>query len=65
MLFLAILLAADPIGARSPYIGVVNAVFLDGSVRAIGNSIDSAVWRAVATRDADDISAGFRSDGAL
>ncbi len=36
--------------ARSYHPGLVNAVFMDGSVRAIGDSITVDVWRALGTR---------------
>ena len=36
--------------ARSYHPGLVNAVFMDGSVRAISDSITVDVWRALGTR---------------
>ena len=36
--------------SRSYHSGVVNAVFMDGSVKSIPNSIDPIVWRALGTR---------------
>jgi prepilin-type processing-associated H-X9-DG protein len=36
--------------ARSYHPGVVNAAMMDGSVQAIADSIDLAVWRAAGTR---------------
>ncbi len=38
------------ITSRSYHTGVVNAVFMDGSVKTIPNSIDPIVWRALGTR---------------
>lgn len=35
---------------RSYHSGIVNAVFMDGSVKSIPNSIDPVVWRAMGTR---------------
>jgi len=36
--------------ARSHHSGLVNAAFLDGSVRSISDDVQTAVWRAMATR---------------
>jgi prepilin-type N-terminal cleavage/methylation domain-containing protein len=36
--------------ARSYHVDIVNAAFLDGSVRAIRDDVELAVWRALATR---------------
>jgi prepilin-type N-terminal cleavage/methylation domain-containing protein len=36
--------------ARSYFPGVVNVVFMDGSVRAIQDAIDLGVWRAISSR---------------
>ena len=36
--------------SRSYHTGIVNAVFMDGSVKSIPNSIDPVVWRAMGTR---------------
>gem|GEM_PF-6016533 len=36
--------------SRSYHTGIVNAVFMDGSVKTIPNSIDPIVWRALGTR---------------
>lgn len=36
--------------ARSYHPGVVNALFMDGSSRAISNTIETATWRAMGTR---------------
>ncbi|MSR30805.1 MAG: DUF1559 domain-containing protein [Gemmataceae bacterium] len=41
--------------ARSYHSGVVNAVFMDGSVRSIQNSIDLNSWRALGTRSGGDL----------
>ncbi len=35
--------------------GAVNAALLDGSVRAIGKSIDLAAWRSLGTRDGGEV----------
>jgi prepilin-type processing-associated H-X9-DG protein len=37
--------------ARSYHAGGVNALFMDGSVRFIANSIPQATWRALGTRN--------------
>lgn len=37
--------------SRSFHVGMVNVVNMDGSVHAVGNSIDLDVWRAMSTRD--------------
>jgi prepilin-type processing-associated H-X9-DG protein len=39
------------ITARSYHPGGVNALFMDGSVRFITNSIPQATWRALGTRN--------------
>jgi prepilin-type N-terminal cleavage/methylation domain-containing protein len=41
--------------ARSYHTGVVNVVLMDGSVRAISDSIDLDVWRALSTRDGREV----------
>lgn len=38
------------ITARSYHNGIVNAIYMDGSVRSIGNSIDLATWRGLGSR---------------
>ena len=38
------------ITSRSWHTGVVNSVFMDGSVRSIGENLDITVWRAMGTR---------------
>jgi prepilin-type N-terminal cleavage/methylation domain-containing protein/prepilin-type processing-associated H-X9-DG protein len=43
------------ISARSKHPGVVNVLFGDGAVRAVANTIDLQIWRAMGTRDAGDI----------
>ena len=40
--------------ARSDHPGGVNLLLLDGAVRFVGDSIDLATWRALATRDGGD-----------
>jgi len=37
--------------ARGYHTGGVNALFMDGSVRFINNSIDQATWRGLGTRN--------------
>lgn len=37
--------------ARSYHTGVINALFMDGSVRAVSNGISLNVWQALGTRD--------------
>ena len=37
------------IAARSYHSGVVNALYADGSVHTVSNSVDLGVWRASAT----------------
>src|SRR5262249_46209631 len=44
--------------ARSYHAGGVNAVFVDGSVHFIANSINMAVWKALGTRAAGDLLPG-------
>lgn len=41
--------------ARSYHPGGVNAAFADGSVRWVGSSIDTGVWRALGTRDGGEL----------
>ncbi len=36
--------------SRSHHVGLVNSVFLDGSVRTMSNNIDLVTWRALGTR---------------
>jgi len=45
--------------ARSRHSNGVNALMGDGSVRSIGNSVDLATWRALATRAGGDIPGDF------
>lgn len=40
---------------RSHHTGGVNAVFMDGSVKMIPNSISLAIWRAMGTRSNNDL----------
>jgi prepilin-type N-terminal cleavage/methylation domain-containing protein/prepilin-type processing-associated H-X9-DG protein len=37
--------------ARSYHSGGVNVLYMDGSIRFVGNSIDQATWRAMGTRN--------------
>ncbi|CAL1151153.1 unnamed protein product [Cladocopium goreaui] len=41
--------------ARSYHPGVVNAVRMDGSARTFANDIEPVVWRALATRNGDEV----------
>jgi prepilin-type processing-associated H-X9-DG protein/prepilin-type N-terminal cleavage/methylation domain-containing protein len=41
--------------SRSYHSGGVNVLFMDGSVRFISNGISQQTWRALGTRDSDDI----------
>jgi prepilin-type N-terminal cleavage/methylation domain-containing protein len=43
------------ITSRSYHDGIVNAAMVDGSVRSVADSIDTAVWRAVSTRDGREV----------
>ena len=46
----SILNVEGAVGARSLHPGTVHTLLGDGSVRAVGDSIDAAVWTALATR---------------
>ncbi|NBR06016.1 MAG: DUF1559 domain-containing protein [Planctomycetes bacterium] len=46
------------IPARSYHSGIVNSVFMDGSVKSIPNSIDPIVWRALGTRAGGEVTQG-------
>ncbi len=51
-------LAADTFGAvtaRSAHPGGVNVAFADGHVRFVSDSIDLSVWRALGTRDGEEL----------
>ena len=37
--------------SRSHHLGIVNATFMDGSVRSIDSSIDAVAWRSLGSRD--------------
>jgi prepilin-type processing-associated H-X9-DG protein len=45
--------------ARSHHAGGVNALLMDGSVRAVSNSISAVTWRALGTRDGGEVVADF------
>jgi hypothetical protein len=47
------------ITARSHHSGIVNVSLLDGSVRAINDTIDLPVWRALGTRGAGEATGKF------
>ena len=44
--------------SRSYHSGVVNVVFMDGSVKSIPNNIDPVVWRALGTRAGGEATQG-------
>jgi prepilin-type N-terminal cleavage/methylation domain-containing protein/prepilin-type processing-associated H-X9-DG protein len=52
------LLNYDALTARSYHTNGVNALFVDGSVRFITNSIDQATWRALGTRNGGEVVEG-------
>ena len=41
----------DAVTSRSYHTGLVNALLMDGSVRAVKNSVDPLAWRAAGTRN--------------
>ncbi len=43
------------ITSRSHHPGIVNAVMMDGSVRAIADDIDTMAWRTMSTRNGNEI----------
>jgi prepilin-type N-terminal cleavage/methylation domain-containing protein/prepilin-type processing-associated H-X9-DG protein len=45
--------------ARSYHTGVVNVLLMDGSVRAVGNDLAPATWRALGTRAGGDMPGDF------
>jgi hypothetical protein len=46
---------AAAITSRSHHAGMVAAALMDGSVRTVAATIDTAVWRALATRDGGEV----------
>jgi prepilin-type N-terminal cleavage/methylation domain-containing protein/prepilin-type processing-associated H-X9-DG protein len=49
----------DVVTARSYHTGLVNVLFMDGSVRSVSNSVNQTVWRAAATRDGGEVLGDF------
>ncbi len=47
------------ITSRSYHPGVVQSVFVDGSVRAVADTIQRDVWRALATRAGREVVSEF------
>jgi prepilin-type processing-associated H-X9-DG protein len=45
--------------ARSYHAGTINALMGDGSVRAISNSLNLGVWRALGTRAGNETIGNF------
>ncbi len=45
--------------ARSNHPGQVNVLLADGSVRPVNDAIDPSVWRALSTRNAEDMTSGL------
>jgi prepilin-type processing-associated H-X9-DG protein len=45
------------ITSRSFHTGVVNVVMLDGSVHAVSNDVELAIWRGMATREGGESAA--------
>ncbi|QEL14493.1 DUF1559 domain-containing protein [Limnoglobus roseus] len=45
----------DAVTSRSFHTGVVNALFMDGSVRTVRNTIDPYAWRAVGSRNGGEV----------
>lgn len=45
----------DVVTSRSYHSGVVNVLFMDGSVRSVSNTINQAPWRAAATRAGGEV----------
>ncbi|MEY4566943.1 MAG: hypothetical protein RLY14_1913 [Planctomycetota bacterium] len=43
------------ITARSYHTGIVNAIYMDGSVRSMANSIDLTTWRGLGTRAGSEV----------
>ncbi len=55
--------ATDPtyaaVTSRSWHSGIVHSLMMDGSVRAIDQSIDLQTWRALGTREESDVAGSF------
>ncbi len=47
------------VAARSRHTGGVNALFCDGHVQFISNSIDTATWQALGSRGGGDVLGEF------
>lgn len=47
------------ITSRSYHAGIVNATFVDGSVRTISENIDLGIWRALGTRAGNEVVSDF------
>lgn len=47
------------ITSRSYHVGIVQTLFIDGSVRSINNSLDLNVWRALGTRNGSEVIGEF------
>jgi prepilin-type N-terminal cleavage/methylation domain-containing protein/prepilin-type processing-associated H-X9-DG protein len=45
--------------SRSYHSGTVNVLFMDGSVRSVNNSVPAATWRALGTRDGNEVVEDF------
>lgn len=47
------------ITSRSHHTGIIQAALMDGSVRTISDSLDIAIWRALGTRDQNEVTGEF------